>query len=654
MQSFNIGLTGLNAARRAFDIIGNNIANAATEGYHRQRLELVPAKPIFDGKLSWGTGVDILTITRQINQFIEKQLLVQKGISGHTEQELAILKSIESVFGEFTGSSGLNDAISAWFNTMKDLVAHPTELIYQRQFVTAAQALSNYFQHIGTAISNMRDQVATFITDTVQSINTLTGSIAELNKKIHEMEISGAIAHNLRDQRDKLISNLAELVGIETTARDHGVVDVAIGNIPVVMGANVVQIESGYSSVQSIGICAKGSNVYRPLDGGRLGGLLSAHNELILGVAQRLDNLAYAIISNVNKYHVQGVGTSGSFTSLTGWVLNGELTLQQLGLGITNGTIYIRILDTQSGQVGRVQVEVDPANDTIQTIATKIAAIQGLDASVLSGKLHIEAEAGFMFDFLPAPLPEPDYANLAVPETAPDISLDGVYNQNTNDVLTFTIQGNGTIGNGDWSIIVTNQAGQTVSILNLGSGYVAGTPLDLGNGIKISFGVGSMTNGDVFTVQALAQSDTSGFLAAAGINAFFSGTSAMTMGICSQFEQTPGLVATCLGTEYTDNLNALRMSYLQDRTLEELGWQTISDYYAGLVASIGQDIAIKTTRQDNTSVMLQNLMTEWNQISGVDINEQAAQLLIYQQMYNALAKFMTIIQRANDSLLDIV
>jgi flagellar hook-associated protein FlgK len=613
MQSFNIGLTGLKAASKALDTIGNNIANAATEGYHRQRVELVPADPVFDGKHSWGTGVDILAITRAVNAFIERQQLVQKGIVGQTEQELSVLRSLESAIGEFSTTGSLSQAIDEFFNALRDLAAHPAELIYQRQFITAANSLSGYFQHMGSTISRMNEEVARFVDDTVQTINGLTESIAELNKRIQEIEVSGTTAHNLRDQRDRLLSDLAGLVAIDTNPREYGVVDVTIAGMPVVTGSDCVMLKD---------------------------------------IGHQFDDLAQAIITNINRYHAQGIGTSGSFSELTGWVVNPDTPLGQLDQEITPGTLYIRLINTETGEIRRVQIDIDPSTDTVRTLAEKIAAVDGLDASVLASRLHIEAEAGYQFDFLPAPLPQPDQMNIQDASAAPTISVEGIYTGDVNDILTFTVQSGGMVGNGNWSIIVTNQAGQTVSILDLGRGYVAGTALDLGCGIRIRLGVGSLSDGDSFSVQVLANSDTSNILAATGMNAFFSGTDAISMAVLPQFEQDPSLLATCLGPDHTDNANASRMASLQERLLDALNGQTIGNYYAQLVTRLGQDISTRQLRQDNTEAML--LATMWNQTSGVDVNEEAAQILIFQQMYNGLAKYMMVVQRSVDTLMDLL
>ncbi|MDH7598953.1 MAG: flagellar hook-associated protein FlgK [Sedimentisphaerales bacterium] len=654
MQSFNIGLTGLKAASKALDTIGNNIANAATEGYHRQRVELVPADPVFDGKHSWGTGVDILAITRAVNAFIERQQLVQKGIVGQTEQELSVLRSLESAIGEFSTTGSLSQAIDEFFNALRDLAAHPAELIYQRQFITAANSLSGYFQHMGSTISRMNEEVARFVDDTVQTINGLTESIAELNKRIQEIEVSGTTAHNLRDQRDRLLSDLAGLVAIDTNPREYGVVDVTIAGMPVVTGSDCVMLEYGYTQDQELGICPEGSGIYKQIEGGRLGGLLSAYNQILKDIGHQFDDLAQAIITNINRYHAQGIGTSGSFSELTGWVVNPDTPLGQLDQEITPGTLYIRLINTETGEIRRVQIDIDPSTDTVRTLAEKIAAVDGLDASVLASRLHIEAEAGYQFDFLPAPLPQPDQMNIQDASAAPTISVEGIYTGDVNDILTFTVQSGGMVGNGNWSIIVTNQAGQTVSILDLGRGYVAGTALDLGCGIRIRLGVGSLSDGDSFSVQVLANSDTSNILAATGMNAFFSGTDAISMAVLPQFEQDPSLLATCLGPDHTDNANASRMASLQERLLDALNGQTIGNYYAQLVTRLGQDISTRQLRQDNTEAMLQNLATMWNQTSGVDVNEEAAQILIFQQMYNGLAKYMMVVQRSVDTLMDLL
>ncbi|MHC4060247.1 MAG: flagellar basal body protein, partial [Planctomycetota bacterium] len=142
MDSYSIGLSGLNVAQNALDIIGNNIANAATDGYHRQRLELAPAYMSQVGSVLLGGGVDIVGITRMIDGLLEQEILRQQSSLGRVRAELTTLRTVESTFGELSTEGPLSLAIDQFFNALQDLSAHPTESIWQNQLVMAAETVA--------------------------------------------------------------------------------------------------------------------------------------------------------------------------------------------------------------------------------------------------------------------------------------------------------------------------------------------------------------------------------------------------------------------------------------------------------------------------------------------------------------------------------
>src|SRR4030042_1857034 len=152
MSDYSIGIRGLMAAQKELDVIGNNIANAATEGYHRQRIELSPSVSVREGSIIFGRGVDVKSVARMIDGLLEQEILRQQSSLSQVDREVVTLQTVESVLGELS-----------------------TENV-------------------------------------VDSINTLAGQIAELNSQIQGVEVGGGSANNLRDERDKLISDMAELV----------------------------------------------------------------------------------------------------------------------------------------------------------------------------------------------------------------------------------------------------------------------------------------------------------------------------------------------------------------------------------------------------------------------------------------------------------
>ncbi|MGB8225614.1 MAG: hypothetical protein WCE45_01920, partial [Sedimentisphaerales bacterium] len=225
-----------------------------------------------------------------------------------------------------------------------------------------------------------------------------------------------------------------------------------------------------------------------------------------------------------------------------------------------------------------------------------------------------------------------------------------------NDTLTFTVSGTGNVGVKDsLTITVKDSDLNTIDTISIGSGYAAGDKIDIGNtGIQIALSIGDLVNGDSFSIDVFGNSDTSGLLASAGLNTFFSGTSATDMAVCSDVADNPRRVATALGAEMTDNTNAVRMTDIKNKALGDLDNLTCGEFYRKLVTDIGEQLSVKQTRQNNIENIVLNLTNQQSEISGVDINDEAAQLLIFQQMFQAIAKYMTTINATISSIMDII
>ena len=375
MQNFSIGLTGLSAAQTALDVVGNNVANAATEGYHRQRIELSPST--FGAT---GSGVNVAGITRMVDTLLESEIARQQSSYSQVSQELSLLSTLETTFGEFVGSGGLNATMDEFFDSVRALAANPLEAVPRNDVISTAQALTSEFRRLGSSLKSMGDQAVLEAQNVIGSINQLTTQIAELNGKIQSVEIGQGQggANNMRDQRDRLIGELSQLIGIETQQRDHGIVDVSIGGIPAVTGSVVLDLAVGLHDGGILTVSVGGpQGCDLEVEGGQLGGLLTLKNSLLQGVQTDLDTLAKAIVDEVNGIHVQGLGQDGSFQDLTGWSIGGE---ELTALGVTDGTFYIRVTNTATGDVQRHAVAVTAsgaAPDTPLSLAGDIDAIAG-------------------------------------------------------------------------------------------------------------------------------------------------------------------------------------------------------------------------------------------------------------------------------------
>jgi flagellar hook-associated protein 1 FlgK len=193
-----------------------------------------------------------------------------------------------------------------------------------------------------------------------------------------------------------------------------------------------------------------------------------------------------------------------------------------------------------------------------------------------------------------------------------------------------------------------------VSTINVGSGYAAGDVIEMANGIKLAIGTGDLNNGDTFEVEAFATTDTSGFLASAGMNTFFSGSGAADIAVVRAVANEPDRIATAIGGDLADNVAGLRLAGVRDEATSLLDGLTPNEYYQRIVADLGQDVSLKESQQANVEAMLTNLNQQRNDVSGVNINDEAARLLVFQQTFQAVAKYLTGLQEAMAILMNMV
>lgn len=658
MSDYFIGLSGMAAAQRAFDVIGNNIANAATEGYHRQRLELSPAFIQLAGTKTFLGGVNIEGVSRMIDRLLEQELLHQKSAMADVSRQNSTLGTIEAAFGEFaTENGGLGAVIDDFFNSLQDQSLQPEGAIWQNQVVSSAQAMTSRFRALGEYFDTLQNQIKLEAQRNVDMINTLVEQIAELNDQIERIEIIGGQANSMKDQRDQYITELSEYVEVQTVQRNYGVMDVSASGLSLVTGTFASLLQAGYNDDGQLAVAVKDTPNYTTnIQGGKLSGLMTLHNDLVAGYIDDLDALANAIIQEINNYHTIGTGSAGSFTELTGQSFVTE-NLSDIET-ITDGSLFIRVTNTATGEITRHEIAIDAANDTLSDVAAAISAVTGLTASVnTSNELTIVADANYTFDFMPAVLPEPTLIDFD-DASPPAVTVTGIYEQDVNDTLEFTVIGDGSVGNGTLSLEVrdNNGAGELIATLNIGSGYAAGDWLDVGNGIQITLSMGNLaeSSGDTFSIDVFSDADTANFLAATGINTFFSGDSALEMAVCSEILENPRRVATAIGPDGTDNINIKNMAAIKDLTFDSLGTLTCAEFFRKIVSGVGQEVSVKQKQQESIEVIIMNLTSRQQEISGVDINEEAAQLLVFEQMFQAMAQYMNTINESIASLMEIV
>jgi len=652
MSGQEIAISGLNVARQALQIIGNNIANAATEGYHRQEPIISPIMADPNAVMAVGMGAEVTGIRRTGNILLETEIWKQRPELGQSDQEQTILESLESLLGDMT-TGGLASAISDFFSALEQLASEPDSPAFREKTIGAAYSLAAQFRVLGEAILELKGQVLREARAAADTINELAGRIASANSIVRDLQARGCSDANLLDIRDRALTELTDMAGVRLVTGEDGSYNVYAWGTPLVLSSHVTEVEVDHTGLGTIGVSVLGASNYNSeAEGGRLGGLLTLYNELLPAVKDDLDTLASEIIRRVNTLHAEGVGRAGSFDELTGWRMAQD-AVGDWAMPVSAGDIHLRVIDTDTGEAVRYTVTIaDPAAETMADIAAKFHAIPHLSAGVTEGRLHLAAGAGYAFAFLPVLPAEPATSTLTG-TAAP--TLAGVYAGDTNQTLTATVVGTGQVGiTPDLAIEVRDEGGDLLRTFDVGLGYEAGAPLDLGDGLALAMGLGTLSDGEQFTIEALARSDETGLLAAAGINTLFSGTTSDTMGVERRILEDASCLATSLGTPGLDNLNLRRLIEVGETPLEDLDNDVPADAFRAVVTRVGHWVALREARGESLQNLLEELARQRDDVSGVDINEEAATLLTLERMFQGMAKYLAAVDRTQEYLMDLV
>lgn len=402
-MNLSIGLTGLRAAQQAIELIGTNLANAATEGYHRQDILLSPIESsIRSTRVSIG-GVLVEGSSRSYSVLIEREMYRTLPELGQIEQELSALTTIEAVMGNIDNNP-LGESLGQFFSALSDLSADPTQSAYAQDVVWSADSLCTNIRSLGEFLLGMQEQLIQQAQQLIQEVNGYARSIAELNAKIELSVQRGNSANLLKDQRDQAIAKLAELadVGIGTLISADGQVNVDAWGTPLVMSEEYQQLSVGVNSDGLMGVSVNELDSYSPyVTGGKIGALVNLYNEIIPGIQNSLNTMAQQLMWEFNNLHAQGVGQSGSFTELTGVPVSRTLELGDWQPPVSEGTLCVRMI-APDGTAGIHEIHISDGM-TVDDVIDQINLIDPnhLSANLSDGEIYMQSSNGYSFDFLP-------------------------------------------------------------------------------------------------------------------------------------------------------------------------------------------------------------------------------------------------------------
>ncbi|MBL8858725.1 MAG: flagellar hook-associated protein FlgK [Planctomycetes bacterium] len=235
--------------------------------------------------------------------------------------------------------------------------------------------------------------------------------------------------------------------------------------------------------------------------------------------------------------------------------------------------------------------------------------------------------------------------------------ISGTYSGTTNQTYTFVPSGDGTIGTtAGLGVDVFDQNGNKITTLAVGQDYVPGTPIAFANGLSVSFQLGTLSksNGDVASVAAIADADTSDVLAALGVNALVTGTNAATFAIRADIRADPSRLSTSGTGASGDNGALLALAGVDELAIDAYGGQSVSTHYNALIVSVASDASSTQGMYDTEQVVMNGLESRRQSISGVNVDEELIDFERFQQAYAAAARFLSVVSNLQDELMRLV
>ncbi|APZ90931.1 flagellar hook-associated protein FlgK [Fuerstiella marisgermanici] len=655
MRGYEIGLSALRTHSTTLNVIGNNIANAATPGFHRERVDLATRAPQLDGQHLIGTGVEIAGIRRVVDEATDAAILRNQSLLGASSADLSIAGDIESLFTP--GDSSIHEYFSNFFNKLESVANSPEVPTVRGEFLASAENLLFQFDNIRSALQTQSGARLSELRDSVEQINSSIAEVAELNKEIRFAETHDRNPNSLLDRRDQILNELAELtdVSIRKDLNGKDIVTIggsfgAIGEIPSTI--EVVRVGDRWDLQMS------GSGHPLQLAGGKVGGLLNAVNNAIPDTLDRLEQLAQTIVSSVDQQHAKGLKDNGAHDTLRASrrveSINTPLAYSGIAFPVERGNVTITVTDPTTGHRSSHAIDVDPYTESLADVTAKFDAIAGVTAVLNSdnGRLTLAGEGSKQIDFAGRVDNVPDltsWAGSSVPQ------FTGSYEGPNLDTWDISFNQSGTVGVTDGlEATIRNSNGQVVATVNVGTDYEANTPMAIADGVFLQFGSGTINATDVADVVVTPDSDTTGLLAALGINSLFSGASIGTYALRSDIAADSTLLSTSTTGFPGDASNVAAMANLRDLRFGVLDDQTFVEELADFTADVGMDAAQAASQKEQLEAYGQRLEETQNSVSGVSTDEEFLKMLEVERAFQAAARFINTVEATYDEIMQII
>lgn len=650
---FSIGLSGLNAAQWGLTTTGQNISNQATPGYSVERPVYSESSGQYTGSGYLGSGVSTTTIQRQYSQYLTTELNNAQSQSGSLNTYYNLIAQLNNMVGSPT--SGISSAITSYFTGMQNVANDASNPAMRQSAISNAQSLADQINAAGDQYDQLRTSVNTQIGDTVKQINTYSAQIAQLNAQIQSLSSQGQPPNQLLDQRDLAVSNLSQLVGVQVVQGDSGY-SVFMGNgQPLVVADKSFNLTTVTSpsdptetAVAYAGLAGQaGTTTPQILPdsvqlGGQIGGLMTFRSQTLDPAEAQLGAIATSFAAQVNAQNSLGIDLNGNQGGALFTVGNPTIFANLKNTG--GATLGASLSNPSQPVSGNYTLSYDGSNytltnrDTGQVVgqaANLTNPIGGMQFS-LTGTMNagdsftVEPTRGALNGFA---LTTSDGAAIAA--SSPVLVSKGTSNTGTSSVTQGTVSAGYTLPSTTTTLTYNSATGSI-------SGFPVGSTVTINSTPPTSYNITAATPNVPYN-PAMGASMTITGSTINNVSLQITGTPANG----DTFTIAPNPAGG------KDGRNAQSISNIVTTKSMGNGTLTLTDSYANYVNDIGnQTNQIQASSKSQTSLVTQ-ITTAQQAISGVNINEEAANLLQYQQLYQANSKVIQTAQTLFQTILGI-
>ncbi|MDH0726847.1 flagellar hook-associated protein FlgK [Stutzerimonas stutzeri] len=662
----SIGLSGLSASQTALATTGNNIANVDTAGYSRQSVVQKSASAEFIGVGYVGNGTTVADVRRIYSEYLNTQLRTSTGLDAEAQTYLTQINQTDALLADST--TGISSVLSSFFEALQTAAENPTDASARALLLTNASGLAERFSSVYSQLADQNTYINSQLSSMAEQVNQLASSIANYNQAIVQASASGATPNDLLDARDQALVDLSELIGV-TVVMEGNNANVFIGSgQPLVMGNTAstltaepsttdptrlnLMLTSGYSSV----------DVTSVVSGGSISGLVRYREEVLDPTLNELGRLALVIADQVNSQLGQGIDLNGDFGTSLFSDINSALaasqrSLAQAGNGAGSGNLSVYIEDSSKLSTSDYEVTFSSATGYSVRRLSDGADLGSYDLSddpapVIDGfSLAMEAgtvAAGDKFTIIPTRTAAgsigvvmTDASKLAF--AAPLVATSSSGNYGTGSISSVALASGSTLdiydaaANADTQASIQN-AMPVKLVFDAASGSAQGYTLYDVQGNAL--GTGSIVPGQSNTVTVSIAANPPSVPSAFEFELAISGSPAAGDSFTVAFNADSD----------SDNRNALALLDLQ--TASTIGKHSITSTYSQLIETVGAKASQAALDASATSTILSQATANRESVSGVNLDEEAANLIKFQQYYTAAAQVIKAAQQMFDTIIN--